>query len=252
MDPYIEGSIWISFHSQMIVEIGRQLTPLLRPKYIALVQERFVLEEPEDIGITTRSLSPDVGVAWSGIASKSAPAIMLAPAPLRIATIIPEKVPHWTLEIRDRLSRELVTAIEVLSPSNKRGRGRREYLAKRRRLLVSSTHLLEIDLLHEGKRVPMRKPLPSVPYFVFLSRFEQRPVTEVWPITFDQPLPAVPVPLLDGDPDVKLDLQRAFLTVYDQGGYDLAVDYSRPPAPPLPAEAAEWAVAIAGQRVVPT
>jgi hypothetical protein len=52
---------------------------------------------------------------------------------------------------------------------------------------------------------------------------------DVWPITLDQPLPSVPVPLLAGDADVTLDLQAAFTNIYDVIGYDLAVDYTRPP-----------------------
>lgn len=119
-------------------------------------------------------------------------------------------MPHFTVEIRDRANRQLVTAIEVLSPTNKRSEGYAEYLAKRRRLMVSSVHLLEIDLLRLGQRVPMRQPLPSAPYFVFLSRAPDRPIIEVWPVSLAEPLPVVPVPLLPGDADVPLDLQQAF------------------------------------------
>ena len=120
------------------------------------------------------------------------------------------------------------------------GRGRDEYLTRRRRLLLSTAHLMEIDLLRGGKRVPMRSPSPA-PYFVFLSRSESRPNTKVWPIPLDSPLPVVPVPLLPGDPDVPLDLQLALTTLYDLLGYDLAVDYTRPPQVPLRPEAAAWA-----------
>jgi len=49
------------------------------------------------------------------------------------------------------------------------------------------------------------------------------------------------MPLLPGDPDVSLDLQLAFTTVYDDLGYDLAVDYTRPPEVPLEGEAVAWA-----------
>jgi hypothetical protein len=150
-------------------------------------------------------------------------------------------VPHVTVEIRDTAHRRLVTAIEVLSPTNKRGEGREEYLAKRGRLLLSTAHLLEIDLLRQGQRVPMFQALPHAAYFVLLSRSDKRPLTDVWPVLLTEPLPFVPVPLLPGDHDVPLDLQLALTTVYDVLGYDLAVDYTRPPELPLPAEAAAWA-----------
>ena len=165
------------------------------------------------------------------------------PLPGSLFTIVSVDVP---LGIEDDLKtatteRRLVTAIEVLSPTNKRRDGRDEYLQKRRRLLMSSAHLMEIDLLREGHRVPMRKPLPAAPYFVFVSRAERRPLTDVWPIALDQRLPVVPVPLLPGDKDVPLDLQSAFTAVYDGLGYDMAVDYARPPEVPLAAQHAAWA-----------
>jgi hypothetical protein len=197
MDPYLEGSSWMNIHAQLSAEIARQLAPKLRPRYLALITERFVRETPE-------------------------------------------AVPHLSVEIRDRANRQLVTAIEVLSPMNKRGEGRDEYLTKRRHSLLSTAHLLEIDLLREGQRIPMLKPLPPAPCFVFLSRAESRPITEVWPIPPDAPLPVVPIPLLPGDPDVPLDLQLALTTLYDLLGYDLAVDYTRPPEVPLRPEAAAW------------
>lgn len=99
--------------------------------------------------------------------------------------------------------------------------GYTEYIKKRRRLLLSATHLLEIDLLRRGTRVPMQKKLPAGQYFVFLSRAKERPITLVWPITLQQPLPTVPIPLLPGDADVLLDLQAAFTATYDLLGYDL-------------------------------
>jgi hypothetical protein len=87
----------------------------------------------------------------------------------------------------------------------------------------------------------MRRPLPEQPYFVLLSRVEQRPVLDVWPIGLREKLPRIPVPLLAGDADVWLDLQEAFDVMYDSFRFDLALDYSRPPRTPLPPEDTEWA-----------
>ena len=140
---------------------------------------------------------------------------------------------HVSIEIRDTANRQLVTAIKILSPSNKRAEGRMEYLAKRRRILLSMAHLLEIDLLRQGQRLLMHDPLPPAQYFVLLSRAESRPISEVWPLGRSDRLPVVPVPLLPGDADVPLDLQQTFTATYDLLGYDLAIDYTRPPEPPL-------------------
>ena len=59
------------------------------------------------------------------------------------------------LEVRDRQDRELVNVIELLSPSNKRaGDDREQYLAKRREILRSPAHLVEIDLLRAEPPCP--------------------------------------------------------------------------------------------------
>jgi hypothetical protein len=117
--------------------------------------------------------------------------------------------------------------------------------------LLSTAHLLEIDLLRQGQRVPMQKPLPSTSYFIFLSRAEKRPLTEIWPISLKEPLPVVPIPLLPGDADVALDVQQVFTTTYDLLGYDLALDYTQSPELPLPKEDMAWAevlLRVAGLR----
>ena len=224
MDPYLEGSLWTSVHTQLAVEIARQLTPRLLPRYIPLTEQRFVMATPEAAGTA------------------------LIEAPLRMATVMAEPIPHVTVEIRDVGQRRLVTAIEVLSPTNKRGEGRDEYLAKRQQLLRSDAHLMEIDLLRSGERVPMAKPLPSASYFVFLSRARRRPMTEVWPIPIAGRLPTVPVPLLPGDADVPLDLQEALSSVYDAFGYAAVLDYGGPASVPLSAADAAWAKSLIDER----
>jgi hypothetical protein len=240
MDPYLEGSRWLGFHTQLCAEIARQLAPRLRPKYVALTNERFVFETPEDIAIAPRTAYPDTGVVQgSSIALSQAGSSTIA-APLSLATVMPEAIPQVSVEIRDSARRQLVTAIEVLSPVNKRGEGRSEYLRKRRGILLSEAHLVEIDLLREGQRLPMRQALPAVPYFVFVGRAQTRPIVDVWPIALDERLPVIPIPLLAGDDDSFLDIQQALTTVYDLIGYDLVMDYGQPPEVPLPSEAIRW------------
>lgn len=235
----------MSFHAQLCAEVARQLAPKVRPKYLALTTERVVLTTPED-GVVS-AVYPDVGLV-SAATPQASSATVLAEPPLRMLTEMPEGVPHLSIEIRDAAQRRLVTAIEVLSPTNKQGDGRDEYLARRGKLLLSTAHLVEIDLLRRGQRVPMREPLPAADYFVFLSRSGNRPISDVWPIGLPQELPTIPVPLLTGDPDVELDLQLALTTVYDALGYDLALDYTHAPAVPLSAEHARWAAELIGSK----
>jgi hypothetical protein len=241
MDPYLEGSLWISVHAPLAVEIVRQLNPRIRPRYMALTIRRLILDVPEDTDVAIEGIYPDVAVMRSDSPELGLPAVGTGTPALKLMTLMPESVPHISVEIREVKGRQLVTVIEILSPSNKRGAGRDEYLAKRGKILLSDVHLLEIDLLRRGRRVPMKDPMPRAPYFVILSRAGQRPVSEVWPIALDQALPTVPVPLLAGDPDVPLDLQQALASVYDANSLDLAIDYTRPPDVPLPSKAAAWA-----------
>jgi hypothetical protein len=148
-----------------------------------------------------------------------------------------------SLKIRDAADHSPVTAIEILSMSSKSGPGRKKYLAKRSRVLASPTHLMEIDLIRTGRRMPMSAPLTGAPYFVVLSRADRRPVADVWPIPLRTPLPKVPIPLLDGDPDVPLDLQAVLDSMYDAFNYALEINDGSPLKTPLPAEDSGWAEA---------
>lgn len=141
----------------------------------------------------------------------------------------------------------LVTSIEILSPVNKR-RGHDahiDYLRKRRELLRSATHVIEIDFLRAGVRPPLDQPVPLAPYYVMLSRATHRPHVSVWPIPLNARLPVIPVPLLEPDPDVSLDLGAIVASVYERGGYDARIDYREPvPPPPLSTEEAAWVEAL--------
>ena len=241
MDPYLEGSLWTSIHSQLAAEIARQLAPKLRPRYLALTTERFVYETSDGVAVTSTSMYPDVGVGQLG----SGPLALeteggVATAPIRAATAMPTAIPHVSVEIRDAAHRELITAIEILSPTNNRGEGREEYLARRGRYLLSTAHLIEIDLLRQGHRVPMQQPLPPVEYFVLISKAAERPILDIWPIRLSDRLPMVHVPLAPPDAAVPLDLQAAFTNIYDLLGYDLAIDYAGPPEVPLTPVQQRW------------
>lgn len=250
MDPWLEGPEWAGVHGQLVAEIGRQLTPRLLPRYVARMQVWFAVDSPEDDGgheavavgaahpARAEEVYPDVGVVRGSAAEAAAGQVAVFAPPLELETVMPQFAPQQCLEIRDVAERQLVAAIEVLSPWKKRGEGYEQYLERRLRVLRSSAHLIEIDLLRRGRRVPMRQALPDYPYFVFVSRAGRRPATEAWPAALRDPLPRVPVPLLRGDPDVLLDLQQALSNVYDLLGYAVSTDYGSPPRVPLePADA---------------
>jgi hypothetical protein len=239
MDPYLEGDLWTTVHTDLCAEIARQLSPRLRPKYVALSTRRVVLAPPDENGGAAGQRFPDVGILSSHAPGPS-PAATVASAPLVLPASLPEPIPHVSVEIRDVAERRLVTCIEVLSPTNKRGPGREEYAGKRFQILSGDAHLVEIGLLRVGTRFPTAEPLPAVPYFVFISRAGRRHEVETWPIALEQRLPVVPVPLLPDDAPMPLDLQQALTVVYDIIGYDELVDYTQPPPGPLTPAEAVW------------
>ena len=137
---------------------------------------------------------------------------------------------------------EVITVIELLSPSNKRanGDGRREYLQKRDEIISSQSHLVEIDLLRGGERLPIIEPLPPADFHCFVCRADKRPQASRFSWTMRQVLPTIPIPLMRGDADVMLPLQLVFSTVYDRAGYDLSLDYSAELKPVPDEETAAW------------
>ena len=73
-----------------------------------------------------------------------------------------------------------------------------------------------------------------------LSRVGRRPYVDVWPIQLPEKLPTIPVPLLDPDPDVPLDLGAVVAAVYERGAYARLIDYCPSPPPPLSDAEAAW------------
>ena len=142
-----------------------------------------------------------------------------------------------------------MTVIEVLSPTNKcpGSAGRVQYLEKRHEILSSPTHLVEIDLLRQGKTVFTRDPLPPHHYSVHVSRAEDRPDGKLWPILLSQRLPIIGIPLKPGDADAKLDLQAILAAEYDAGSYDLVIDYGVAAVPPMAGEWGEWVAKMSSQ-----
>jgi hypothetical protein len=243
MDPYLEGYLWSDLHQGLAAEIRKQLTPRLQPRYVARLAISVVQDgtPPGEIAI----MYPDVEVLPVGRQPRPVLAGVAAAGP---AIDEPLTLPRLnvetrlvTVEIRDAAQNQLVTSIEILSPTNKREPGLADYRRKRKHLEQASVHLLEIDLLRRGER-PLAPdlPLPDTPYLVTLTR-AQRSVVTAWPIRLQDALPTVAVPLRDPDPDIPLELGAALTAVYDEARYDLSLDYTQPPpGSPFAPEEAAW------------
>jgi hypothetical protein len=252
MDPYLETPRhWLDFHTNLAGEIRSALNATLDPRYGAWTTSSVAYEIVEIARI--RTVQPDVAV-WGSRSPQGEPSVAVATivsAPVKSAIPLEAPVRLSRVEIRTTAEEQLVTVIEILSPSSKRSGhdDRRDYLRKRQERLRSSVHLMEIDLLRGGERPPLEEPVPDAPYYVVLSREEQRPTVDVWPIQLSDPLPVLPVPLLEPDPDVPLDLGAAVRSVYDRGPYARTIDYQEPPPPPLLSEReAAWMEALLREK----
>ncbi|MBL8793718.1 MAG: DUF4058 family protein, partial [Planctomycetia bacterium] len=236
MNPYLEQeSVWQNFHQHFCAHCLEVLVPQVRPKYIVKLEENVYLHE---LPARERLLlgRPDLSVSRIHRETSAAPAAVLTPAPVYVNVPIAVDIERQScVEIRDRADRQLIAAIELLSPSNKRsGPDREQYVAKRRQLLNSPVHFVEIDLLRGGPRMPL-DDLPPCEYYALVSRYEERPRGGIWPLRLRDQLPSIPIPLRAGDPDARLDLQAILHRLYDAAGYEDYI-YTGQPQPPLPPE----------------
>jgi hypothetical protein len=243
MDPYLElPELWPGLHNSLIVYIRDALQPLLRPNYIAALEERVFVEGPPE-----REFIPDVLVKRPRDEPRGTTVIMEADAPVEVAA--PDLEMHESyLTILDRQRRRVVTVLEVLSPTNKyAGPGRDSYVAKQREVLASQTHLVEIDLLRRGPHVLaipewLARERVTYDYLVCVNRAEgRRNHYQLYPRRLRERLPRIRVPLAGNDPDVVLDVQAVLAHAYEAGSYQDLLAYDRPCQPPLGAEDQAWA-----------
>lgn len=243
MDPFIEDQEWEDFHSRFNTAISEALAPGVEPRYIVRVERRIYVEHGLEDNDQVRWA--DVSVLWSGtdasVATVSSAAAATSLVPVECLLLGPQERRETYLVIREVPSMEIVTVIETLSPSNKRASsdGREQYLAKRQEILQSRTNLVELDLLRGGKRLPVAG-LPHGDYFALVSRGHRRPRTDVFHWTLQQPLPTIPIPLKKDEPEVPLDLQAVFTTVFDRARYQLSLNYAAKPGVPLSETDANW------------
>jgi hypothetical protein len=247
VDPYIEArGLWESFHGPFMTYCSDALNEVLPEHYVAALGVHLDLVDIAQA--ETRDTIPDVLVSRRRRRSAAGPG--RAARGGGTATIEPVKIalPRGRVEVRNvwieiRLlpKQTPVTVIEILSPTNKSGGGIFKYLKKRGATIRQKVHLVEIDLLLGGERLPMQEPLPPGDYYALVSRSEERPESNVYAWTIRDPLPPIPIPLRRPDPDVTLDLGSLFATAYDRGRFARLVDYGLPPATVKKAGDRTWA-----------
>ncbi|BAY78502.1 hypothetical protein NIES25_49770 [Nostoc linckia NIES-25] len=247
MNPYLEDpALWPGIHGRLIVAIADFLSPQLRPKYFVAIEERIYQTTADDrllVGIPDAIIKnsqteinpkiPNIAVATPAVQPKT------------VTVPIPETVKERYLEVRKVGTKEVVTAIEVLSPKNKRpGEGRNAYEIKRQRVLGSLTNLVEIDLLRGGEPMLVFGDGMQNDYRILVSRTENRPQSDLYAFNLQDVIPSFTLPLQSGDSEPLVDLQSLLAGIYDRGSYDLVIDYSQQPSLQLSEDNAAWVDAL--------
>ncbi|MBN9523999.1 DUF4058 family protein, partial [bacterium] len=172
------------------------------------------------------------------------------------AAPLPEPWGEPYLEILSGEGERLVTAVEILSPSNKKSgeSGRAGYQQKQTEFRLGGVNLVEIDLLRGGAHTTAI-PLPELRrvagrYDYHIAMTVQGEPTQhfVRPIRLDERLPVIRIPLDPGVPPPELDLQPLLDRAYDSGRYAKRARYARDPVPPLTSEQKAWADATLKEK----
>ncbi|MEO1210035.1 MAG: DUF4058 family protein [Cyanobacteria bacterium J06638_20] len=250
MNPYLESAeFWSEVYSRLIVGIADELSEHLSEKYRVAIEKRTYWDTNNpslmvgipDVSVVTQQTEMPQQTETSPDATTTT---LVAQQPISVTLPIPEEIQERYLEIREVATGVVITAIEVLSPKNKRsGEGRRSYERKRNQVLNSLTHLMEIDLLREGEALPFYGGSQS-DYRILISRSDRRPSGQLYAFNVQQTIPVVAVPLADENEEVLLDLQTVLHRLYQLGRYHLAINYQKSPQPTLSKEDAEWMDAL--------
>ncbi|MBI3929508.1 MAG: DUF4058 family protein [Armatimonadetes bacterium] len=243
MDPWLEHpDLWPDVHNSVIAAIRDILNPLLRPRYVARLEERTYLVEPEGLvfvgraDVTVSSLQPDRPPA--GLSPVSSTALV-------VEVPVPDRIRETWLEIRATSSGEAVTVLELLSPTNKRpGEGRRRYEEKRLAVLGTRTNLVEIDLVRAGEPMLVYGADRTADYRILVSRGDRRPRAELLLFGVREPIPSFRLPLRGEEEEPTVDIGQVLKDLYDRAGYDLSIDYGSDAVPPLAPPDRDWAEAL--------
>lgn len=249
MDPYLENpELWSEVHSRLIVAIADDLSEHLSDKYRVAIEKRTYFSGEDDsllVGI------PDVTVLSKQVelSQFSTTATLIPPVePSTVILPLTKEVQERYLEIREVATGAVITAIEILSPKNKRaGEGRQAYERKRSQVLASLTHLVEVDLLRGGQPLPILGATKS-DYRIIVSWSDHRPSAQLYAFSVRQEIPSFSVPSQTDEEEPLLNLQGILARVYERGRYHLAINYIEPAQPLLAEDDATWAEALLQEK----
>lgn len=243
MDPWLEHpSLWGDVHFRLIAALASYLSPLVAPHYyVAVGTHTYITTQPAS---TIRY--PDIGIVEtrSGgvLQPSSASSTALVTEPVIVEVPLADTVEEAYLEIREPTRGDVITALEVLSPLNKRpGAGREKYLRKRLEIFSTYTHLVEIDLLRAWPPMPFAGTAQTSHYRILIRRGEEGSRARLYPFNLQDAIPFFPLPLQAGDAEPVIDLGALLKQIYLEARYRLRLDYGQAPTPALDEAAATWA-----------
>jgi len=251
MDPFIEGSgYWGEFHMNMIVAMQNALNAKMPKGFAATIDVYVWIHEPSAEERAKR-VKPDVFITGAKGRAKSLSATTRRKAVSQIVLPAVERRKVRSIKIEDLEQQRVVTAIELLSPSNKDGSLDHDiYMAKRAVYLGGQISLVEIDLLRGGKRMPLGETGSEAwDFYVMISRPWELPKADFWPLTLRDKLPTIDVPIVREIKPVTLNLQEAFASSYERCLYATKLNYSRDLTPRPRGDDAEWITGRLGKAV---
>ena len=239
MNPYLENRrFWPGIHTRLIAGLDRFLALRLRPGYIVSIGQRVYVEAepaagrqrrfriPDDMLLDDRAKPPAAAATVVGTRQKDDAIAVQLPAT--------ELEKEHYLEVLRVDNREVVAVIELLSPTNKYGAGRREYLGKRAAVQYSFSHLVEIDLLRAGRPMPVVGAVPASDYRILVRNARLSPHADLYIFSMQGRIPEFVMPLGEGEEGITVSLKPILDDVYAIGSYDRDIDYGQdPPEPPL-------------------
>ena len=246
MNPYLEAS-WGDVHATLLVYARNQLQRQLPSDLKARVEEDLKVDGlPKDSGYR-----PDVSLWEAQRPRESTGGSLVRESTFTQPLImVADPKPRRRIQITDAAG-TLITVIEFLSPTNKRGHGAVAYQRKREDLMGAGVNLVEVDLVRKGgsmvslfedesfEKILLRK-YPKLPPYIVDIFVAQDPMTrQMYPVSLSDPLPVCRIPLRPADPGVALALQELVDQCYVDGGYT-DLDYRQDPEPLLSPEDAAW------------
>jgi hypothetical protein len=150
MNPYVErASVWHDFHERWIPLAADLIGAQVLPRYFVRIDEHMYIHE---LASEERRFIDRGDILVPTLAPGVSPASQVLEAPAEVRLPVADTECLSFLEIRDRDSRELVTVVELLSPSNKyAGPDREQYLVKALQLQRNCD--ARLDLQHVLDRV---------------------------------------------------------------------------------------------------